>query len=176
MKIALFIILFGCGLVSAQTTPPTDNWKPLRALIGTWDGTGNGEAGESKVEREYKFAAGDKFLQATHRSTYAPTTKNPKGLTREDLGIFSYDLARKQIILRQFYAEGFIVQFLISSVSDDGKTIVLNSEINENIPKDMRSRLTYKIVGENELTETYEGAEPGKDFVVYFAKQFKRKK
>lgn len=175
MKIVLFITLFACGLVSAQTSTPPDNWKPLRFFVGTWEGTGKGESGESKVEREYKFALNNKFLQATHRSTYAPQTKDPKGVVHEDLGFFSYDKARKQFVFRQFHVEGFVIQFLVSSISEDGKTMILDSESNENIPKDMRSRETYKILNDNEFTETYEIAEPGKDFVVYWVKHFKRK-
>ena len=77
--------------------------------------------------------------------------------------------------VRQFYFEGFVIQFLVSSISADGKTMILDSESNENIPKDMRSRITYKILNNNEFTETYEIAEPGKDFGVYWVKHFKRK-
>jgi hypothetical protein len=70
---------------------------------------------------------------------------------------------------------GFVIQFLVSSIAEDGKTMILDSERNENIPKDMRSRETYKILNDNEFTETYEIAEPGKDFVVYWVKHFRRK-
>ena len=94
----------------------------------------------------------------------------------EDLGLFSYDKGRKQFVLRQFNSEDFIVQWLITSISDDGKTIILDSEAVENIPKSMRTRLTYKIIGDNEFTETYEIAEPGKDLAAYYVKNFKRKK
>jgi hypothetical protein len=63
----------------------------------------------------------------------------------------------------------------VSLTTEDGKTMILDGESNENIPKDMRSRETYKILNDNEFTETYEIAEPGKDFVVYWVKHFKRK-
>lgn len=54
--------------------------------------------------------------------------------------------------------------------------MILDSESVENIPNGMRSRETYNILNDNEFTETYEIAEPGKDFVVYWVKHFKRKK
>jgi hypothetical protein len=175
MKIVLFIILFACGLVSAQTNTPPDRWKPLRVFVGTWVGSGKGGAGEPKVEREYKFVLNNKFLQATHRSTYVPPNKNSKGEIHDDLGFFSYDRVRKQFVFRQFLVEGLVIQFLVSSISEDGKTIILDSESIENpIPKGIRSRETYKILDDNEFTETYEIAEAGKDFVVYFVKHFKR--
>jgi hypothetical protein len=176
MKLVLIVILFACGLVSAQTGTTPDNWKPFRFFVGTWEGAGKGESGESKVEREYKFALNNKFLQATHRSIYDPKTEHPKGNIHEDLGFFSYDKGRKQFVFRQFNTEDFIIQFLISSISEDAKTIILDSESNENIPKSMRSRVTYRILNDSEFTETYEIAEAGKDFVVYFTKNFKRKK
>ena len=62
------------------------------------------------------------------------------------------------------------------TVAEDGKTIVLDGEVNENIPKGIRSRVTYKILNDNEFTETYEIAEPGKDLAVYYTKDFKRRK
>jgi hypothetical protein len=172
----LIVILFVSAFVSAQAPAQADTWKPFRFFVGVWQGTGKGEAGDATVEREYKFAVGGKYLQAAHRSLYDPKAKNPKGDVHEDLGFFSYDKGRKQFVFRQFNNEDFLIQFVVSSISEDGKTMILDSESVENIPKTMRARVTYKIVGNNEFTETYEIAEPGKDFAVYYAKDFKRKK
>jgi THAP4-like, heme-binding beta-barrel domain len=172
----LFVVLFVSASVSAQTAPKNDLWKPLRLLVGVWEGTGKSGSGDSIVEREYKFMLNDRFLQAAQRSNYAAKARNPKEAVHEDVGFFSYDKARKQFVFRQFNSEGFIIQFLVSSISDDGRTMILDSEINENIPKDMRSRITYRISNETEFTETYDIAEPGKDFVTYFTKDFRRKK
>ena len=148
MKLCLFRILFLSGLVSAQTTAPPDTWKPLRFFVGTWEGTGKGESGDSKVEHEYKFMLNNKFLQATHRSTYAPQPKNVKGEVHDDLGFFSYDKARKLFVFRQFHVESFVIQYVLTSTSEDGKTIVLDSESIENVPNGMRSRETFKIINE----------------------------
>ncbi len=51
-----------------------------------------------------------------------------------------------------------------------------DSESIENIGKGMRARENHKILNDNEFTETFEGAEPGKEFIVYSANNFKRKK
>ena len=171
----LFGILLLSALGSAQTSPKPDTWKPLKFFVGVWEGTGQGEAGDAKVEREYKFVLDGKYLQAAHRSAYAPQTK-AKEAAHEDLGFFSWDKTRGHFVFRQFNSEGFTIQFLVSRISDDGKTFVLDSEINENIPKEMRSRVTYRILNDGEFTETYEIAEPGKDLAVYFSKHFTRKK
>jgi D-arabinose 1-dehydrogenase-like Zn-dependent alcohol dehydrogenase len=64
----------------------------------------------------------------------------------------------------------------MTSSSADGKTIVFTSESIENIPAGYRARETYKILGPDEFTETFEIAEPGKDFEIYSEGHFKRKK
>lgn len=176
MKNVLILLLFTSGLVTAQTTDKPDTWKPLRFLVGAWEGTGKGEPGDSKVEREYKFTLGNKFMQATHRSSYDPQPKNPKGEVHDDLGFFSYDKARKQFVFRQFHVESFVIQYVVSSISEDGKTIILDSESIENVPKGMRSRETFKIPNDNEFTETFEISMPGKDFQVYSTNHFKRRR
>ena len=171
----LFIILLVTSFVSAQTKKP-DVWEPLKFFVGKWEGTGKGEPGTSTVEREYKFTLNDKFLQASHKSTYAPQEKNPKGEIHDDLGFFSYDKARKQFIFRQFHVESFVIHYVLSSISADGKTLVFDSESIENIPAGYKSRETYKILNENEFTETFEIAEPAKPYEVYSENRFKRKK
>lgn len=176
MKRILILILLASGLVSAQTNTQPDTWKPLRYFVGVWEGNGKGEPGESRVEREYKFALNNKFLQVTHRSSYAPQEKNPKGEVHDDLGFFSYDKARKQFVFRQFHVESFVIQYLVSSISDDGKTMILESESIENVPKGMRSRETFKILNDNEFTETFEISMPGQEYKTYSENRFKRKK
>ena len=85
----------------------------------------------------------------------------------EDIGYFSYDKARKKFKLRQFHIEAFVNTFVLDSISADKKTIVFISEDIENIPKGFRAKETYRLVSDNEIEETFEIAEPGKDFAVY---------
>jgi hypothetical protein len=141
---ALFLILMLVGFISAQTAPKQDVWTPLKFFVGAWVGTGKGEPGESTVEREYKFILNGRFLQASHKSIYAPQAKNPKGETHEDLGFFSYDRSRKQFVFRQFHTEGFVNGYVATNISEDGKTLVFTTESIENIPSGFRARETYK--------------------------------
>ena len=156
--------------------PAADTWAPLRYLVGSWEGTGNGQPGLSKVQREYRLVLNDKFLHVQNRSVYDPQPKNPKGETHEDWGMISFDQSRKQFVMRQFHVEGFVNQYVNTSTSADGKAIVFTSESIENIPAGFRARETYKILGHDEFTEVFEIAEPGKDFEVYSDGHFKRKK
>ncbi|MFZ6009081.1 MAG: hypothetical protein ACOYXT_01940, partial [Bacteroidota bacterium] len=99
---------------------------------------------------------------------------NPKGEVHEDKGFISYDKARRTFVLRQFHVEGFVNQYKIESISTDGKTIAFISEAIENIPAGFRARETYHIISNDEFTETFELAEPGKEFELYSKAILKR--
>jgi hypothetical protein len=144
--------------------------------VGSWEGTGNGQPGLSKIQREYRLILNGKFLHVQNRSVYDAQPKNPKGETHEDWGMISFDKSRKQFVMRQFHVEGFVNQYVHTSTSSDGKTIIFTSESIENIPAGYRARETYKILGPDEFAEVFEIAEPGKDFEVYSEGHFKRKK
>jgi hypothetical protein len=148
----VLIFLFACGLafglLGAESPKPvekTDPWTPLRAVIGKWEGDVKGEPGMGKAEREYAFVLNRRFIHVLNKSIYPPQEKNPKGETHEDVGFFSYDRAAKKLMLRQFHIEGFVNQFALDSVSDDGRTIVFISIAIENIAPGWRARETYRI-------------------------------
>ena len=159
-----------------QTVPRTDVWEPLRYFVGKWQGSGNGQPGVSKIEREYRLVLKDKFLHVQNRSTYDPQPRNPKGEIHEDWGMISFDKNRKQFVFRQFHVEGFVNQYVTSSTGADGKEIVFTSEGIENIPNGWRARETYKILNADEFIEVFELAAPGKDFEIYSEGRFQRKK
>ena len=179
----VLICSFGCGLalglLGAESPKPlekTDPWKPLHALLGKWEGEVKGEPGAGKAEREYAFVMNDRFIQVRNRSIYPPQEKNSKGEAHEDVGFFSYDKAAKKLILRQFHIEGFVNQFVLDSVSDNGRTIVFISTAIENIAPGWRARETYQILNENEFVETFAMSEPNHDFANYSETHFRRKK
>lgn len=176
MRISLIVtvLLLVAFVGTAQMPTRSDTWEPLRYLVGIWEGTGSGQPGVSKIQREYRLVLNDKFLHVQNKSTYDPQPKNPKGEVHQDWGMMSFDKSRKKFVFRQFHVEGFVNQYVMTST--DGKTIVFTSESIENIPAGFRARETYKILGPDEFTEVFEIAEPGKDFEVYSEGHFKRKK
>ena len=178
MRITLMVttLLLVASVGAAQKPLPADIWAPFRYLVGSWEGTGNGQPGLSKVQREYRLVLNDKFLHVQNRSVYDPQPKNPKGETHEDWGMISFDKSRKLFVMRQFHVEGFVNQYVNTSTTADGRTIVFTSESIENIPAGFRARETYKVLGPDEFTEVFEIAGPGKDFEVYSESHFKRKK
>lgn len=164
------------GAICPQTKVATDAWEPFKFFVGIWEGTGSGQPGASRVQREYRLILNDKFLHVENKSTYDPQPKNPRGEVHQDWGMMSFDKGRKNFVFRQFHGEGFVTQYVMTSASADGKTIVFTSESIENIPAGFRARETYKILGPDEFIEVFEIAEPGKDFELYSEGHFKRKK
>ena len=102
--------------------------------------------------------------------------ENPKGYVHEDFGVISYDKSRKIFVFRQFHIEGFVNQYILESISPDGKTIVFITETIENIPKGWRGRETYTVNEGKVLSEVFDLAEPNKDFELYTKASFIRTK
>jgi len=176
MKKLLILILFVPAMSHAQVSKQDSVWLPLKFMIGNWIGTSEGEPGKGTYERSYQIVLNKKFIEVKNKSTYPPSKDNPKGEVHEDRGFISYDKGRKTFVLRQFHIEGFVNQFHIESISPDGKTIVFISESIGNIPAGYRAKETYQIISENEFKETFELAEPGKDFDLYSKAVLKRVK
>jgi hypothetical protein len=175
MKTILILLILCPILSNAQMSKQDSVWLPLKILIGKWSGESEGQPGKGKYERSYEIVLNKKFIEVKNKSVYPPSKENPKGEVHEDRGFISYDKSRKTFVLRQFHIEGFVNQYKIESISKDKKTIVFISESIENIPAGFRARETYQIANDNEFTETFELAEPGKEFEVYSKAVLKRK-
>lgn len=175
-KAVLFLFLVPFLALAQEPPKKPDVWIPFKYFLGNWQGTGKGESGVSQLEREYQSVLNSKHIQVKHKSVYAPQDKNPKGETHEEIGFISFDRGRKSFMMRQFHVEGFVIQYRAETVSEDGKLVVFTSEAIENIPAGWRARETYRVLNEDEFTETFELAEPGKDFKVYTTNHFRRKK
>ena len=168
---ALFLFV-AMGASSAQE-PAADHWAPVRFLLGSWQGTASGKAGEGTVSRQYEFIMQQRFVRELNVSTYPPQERNPNGEVHEHRGFFSYDKARKSIVLRQFHVEGFVNQYVLSSESTPHK-VIFESERFENFSNEWRARETYEVISPDEFTETFELSSPGKPFEVYSKNHFRR--
>lgn len=163
------------GAESPQPSATPDRWGSLRAFVGHWEGESQGEPGKGKANRTYAFILNNRFIQETNQSVYPAQEKNPKGETHEHLSFFSYDKAAKKFMLRQFHIEGFVSQYVLESMSGDGRTFVFVSGPMENFMSGWRGRETYRFVNNNEFIETFALAPPGKDFATYSETHFHRK-
>lgn len=174
---AVVMLVATAQAASAQTPatpPPPQSLATLDGLVGKWQGTSEGQPGRGTVEREYTRILRSRFVQSQNRSVYAPQEKNPKGEEHLDTAVFSFDRQRKQIVMRQFHVEGFVNQYVLQSATPT--MFVFVSEAIENIPAGYRARETYRFISADEFEETFEMAEPGKDFAVYSQTKLKRVK
>ena len=160
----------------SKQSEQVDPFKPVRQFIGNWEGNSQGKPGAGKMEREYVFVLRDRFVRVSNKAVYPPQEKNPKGETHEDLGFIGYDRAQKKLIFRQFHVEGFVVQYSLESISDDGRSFVFTSAAIENIPQGWRARESYRFLSNDEFIETFALAGPGKEFETYSETRFRRKK
>jgi hypothetical protein len=158
-----------------QRPATADPLERLAFLVGTWQGTSEGQPGKGTVRREYARVLNDRFIRARNRSEYPPQERNPKGEIHEDEGLFSFDKARKRLVFRQFHTEGFVNTYLEEGESSTSR-IVFASETIENIPAGFRARETYLIQGTDAFEEVFEIAEPNKPFEVYSRTRFTRMK
>ncbi len=174
-KIILLFVLMPV-LLMAQAEKKQDVWEPMKFLLGKWEGQGDGKSGISKVWKEWHLILDRKFLHMKTKAVFEPQEKNPKGEIHEDLGYFSYDGARKQIVFRQFHVEGFIIQYVFESISDDGKTLAFVAEKIENGPPGLQAKLIFKVLDANTIEERFELAFPGREFDCFNTNIIKRKK
>ena len=176
MKQTLLLILLASSAMYGQTNKRDSIWSPIKYFVGTWKGEGGGEPGIGLYERSYQFILNNNFIEIKNKSTYPPTATHPKGEVHEDVGHFIYDKRRKTFLLRQLHIESFANDYVLESISADRKTLVFTSEVIINIPKGWKARETYRILSEKEFEETFELAEPGKDYAVYTKVKFVRSK
>jgi hypothetical protein len=149
-------------------------WTPFNFFIGEWQGSGQGKPGTSRVERRYEFVLNGKFLFVQNKSIYEPQEKNPEGEVHEDWGFISYDRVRETYIFRQFHIEGFVNQYLLDLMSEEGQTISFVTESIENISPGWQAKESYQIMGPDEFVEVFELAAPGKGFKIYSESRFYR--
>ena len=126
----------------AQGKPEEDRWALIRPLLGTWEGTSEGQPGTGTVRRTYALTLGDQFVEVRNTSTYPPQTKNPKGEVHEDRGYISFDKATKRLCFRQFHVEGFVAEYAQDGAASADRIVFSSAEI-ENIPPGWTARETY---------------------------------
>jgi hypothetical protein len=171
----------GSGNVGTVTIPASqvkpnaaDPFEPIAFLIGRWEGTSEGQPGTGKVQREYTRVLNSRFIHGRNRSEYPPQGKNPKGEIHEHQDWFSFDRARKRLVLRQFHVEGFVNQYVQDA--DSTAPLAFTTESIENVPAGWRARETYVVHGPDEFEEIFELAQAGKPFEMYSRARLKRVK
>ena len=169
--LALASVLAG---TSRAAEPESDRFAPLRRFIGEWTGTASGEGGDGTVVRTYRLVMNGRFIHETNISRYPPQEKNKAGEVHEHWGVFSYDKARKLIVLRQFHVEGFVNTYRQAVDVGQAEPLAFDSESFENFSNSWKARETYRFLSDDEFVETFELAPPGKPYQMYSRNQLKR--
>lgn len=176
-SIALSCTLVAMQVVMTQSdaqTAPVDRWQPVHFMLGRWQGDAQGEPGKGTVERTYELILGDKFIEEHNTSSYeARDGKLPE--IHHHRSFFSFDKARKTLMLRQFHEEGFVLLYALAASSTPAH-LVFESVTFENFSNEWKSRETYDVISDDEFTETFELAAPGKEFELYSRSHLRRVK
>jgi len=175
MKRAVLPLLLTLPLIGMTAEPVKDRWQPVRFMLGSWQGEAQGEPGRGRVERIYALVLGDKFIEEQNTSSYEPRDGKPAEI-HHHRGFLSYDRSRKTIMLRHFHEEGFVNLYALNESVSTPRRLVFESVSFENFSNEWRARETYEVISDDEFVETFELAEPGKEFELYSRNHFRRKR
>jgi len=93
----------------------------------------------------------------------AVATESPEQLFEREVTIRT----SRKIVWRQFHSEGMVNEYVLESVSADGKSMEFITRKIESLPTGFRARKVYRIVSQQEIVETFWLAPPGKDLELY---------
>lgn len=170
LTIGLVLLIGGPACADSPATPTAkskDKWAPFRHLLGQWKGVGRGPTGEAVQESEWKLVLNGAYLQRKS-SSEAP------GDHHQDMGLISYDAARKKYIYRAFHSEGFVNRY-VTEFSRDGKKITFTSEAIENGPKGLKA-IEIVELKDGKLKTTLKLASRDGPYSICAAGELKRKK
>ncbi|NIM94546.1 MAG: hypothetical protein GTO18_12670 [Anaerolineales bacterium] len=88
--------------------------------------------------------------------------------------MISFDKGRSQYILREFHVEGFVNQYVLEQVSEEGRIFTFVTEAIENISPGWRARTTIEILSEDTFRETFDLTGPEKGWDCYITNEFRR--
>jgi hypothetical protein len=110
---------------------------------------------------------------AQHFRIPAPACQS-QGEIHDHWSFLGYDKIRQTVVLRQFHVEGFVITYRLAPSSGTDKRLVFDSEQIDNLAGEWKARETYDRISEDEFTETFELAGPGKPFEVYGKARLRR--
>jgi hypothetical protein len=168
------LVLSIAVMIPVSGVAQSDTWAPLRVFEGKWEGPALGQPGKGFSSREYRFVMDGHFLSQRDKTVYEAKSSGAKPVVHEDFGFFSYDASLKKFVWRQFHNEGMVNEYSLDSLSADGKSMEFVTTRIENLAPGWRAKKSYRILGADELEETFWLAPPGKDLEVYVVTRLKR--
>lgn len=169
------VLLLGPAPSLAQQTR-TDGLAPVAQLVGDWTGVGEGQPGTSAATRHAVRVHDGRYIRIEGRSVYPKQEKNKSGEVHTSTDVWSYDRARKLIVLRQFDNLGFVSTYVQDVAASRDGHVVLVSEHIENVPTGWKARYTYDFVSAEDYREHFELDPDGKGFRTYVLGRYLRNK
>lgn len=171
--LALLVLLFTGSAGLAQPVRP-DALAPVAQLVGDWTGIGEGEPGTSAATRHIERVHEGRFIRVEGHSVYPKQEMNKTGEVHTSTDLWSYDGARKLLVMRQFDSLGFVSTYAQDKAASREGHIVLVSEHLENVPAGWKARYTYDLISAEEYREHFELDPDGKGFKTYVLGRYLR--
>ena len=165
MRRILTPLLLAAPLVAQA--PVADPFAPLRFLLGTWVGEGDGQPGRTAGEASFSLELGGHALV---RRSWADTPAAPgRAASRHEDRITVYPEGGR---LRALYVdnEGHVIHYNVMATAEDAVFL-------GDAGPGPRFRLTYRRTGAETVSLTFDIAPPGKPeaFVTYLRADMRRK-
>jgi len=141
-----------------------NKFENFNFLIGNWQGVETGMAGNGIGYRTYSYELGENYIMQKNQSTFPKSDKKPIGEVHKDIGMFSYNSNKKEIVYRSFNIEGFTNVFVLdSTLSTETKFGFITREI-ENNPGNWKARVIIEKISDTEFKEFFDIAMDGENF------------
>jgi hypothetical protein len=174
-KLILACVLI-TGMAYAQSPAKPYNLKDFATYFNNkWENDTAKSKGMGLGTRSYELILDGTHLQVNNKASNLSKDKKQMVCYHQDMGVFSFDKARKKITYREFTSEKFFSQYVCDSISADNKTFVFHSESFENVPPGYKGRITITILDDKTFIEHFELAEAGKEFQTYVKAYWIRK-
>lgn len=156
--------------------PQADPLAAVVPLVGDWTGVAEGQPGSSSATRQGQRVHEGSYIRIEGRSVYPQQEKNRTGEVHTSTDFWSYDRARKALILRQFDSLGFVSTYVQDVAASRPGHIVLVAEQLENVPASWKARYTYDLTSPDAFEERFELDADGKGFETYTFSRFLRER
>lgn len=140
----------------AQQSTTWDKWAPL---IGEWKGEGSGKPGQGGGTFTFNYDLDKKIITRKSHSEYPAADNKPK-IVHDDLMIIYLEAGNPSKAI-YFDNEGHIINYTIAY---DDKSIVLTGD---KIPNAPVFRLSYTLLGKDEMNTKFEMSQDGQKFMTY---------
>lgn len=161
MKNLTFLVMFSFLPIFGFSQNKFDQFD---FLIGNWQGVETGVSGDGIGFRAYTYELGKNYIMERNQSTFPKSDKKPKGEVHRDIGIFSYNANKEEIVYRSFNIENFTNIFVLNdSLSTETKFIFITREI-ENNPGNWKARVVIEKISDTEFKEFFNIAMDGETF------------